>query len=104
MHSFRLFVSAGIAAMLAVAPSFGQTPARVRGAVTAIDDSNITVKEWDGTIFTLKTGPYTGLRRSLEPRFDQGQRLRRQRRQRVAAVDGRGRAGDHPRRYASRAN
>jgi hypothetical protein len=59
VHSFRLFVSAGIAAMLAFAPAFGQTPARVRGAITAIDDSNITVKEWDGTIFTLKTGPYT---------------------------------------------
>jgi hypothetical protein len=59
MHSFRLFVSAGLAAMLAIAPSFGQTPARVRGAITAIDDSNITVKEWDGSIFTLKTGPYT---------------------------------------------
>jgi hypothetical protein len=47
------------AALLAIAPAFGQAPARVRGTITAIDDGSITVEERDGSILTLKTGSYT---------------------------------------------
>jgi hypothetical protein len=59
MLSFHLFVATGTAALLAIAPAFGQAPARLRGAITAIDDGSLTVKERDGRTFTLKTGPYT---------------------------------------------
>jgi hypothetical protein len=60
MLSFRLLVTTSAAALLAMAPAFGEAaPARVRGTATAIDDGSITVKEQDGRTFTLKTGPYT---------------------------------------------
>jgi hypothetical protein len=44
MLSFHILVAAGAAALLAIAPAFGQTPARVRGTITAIDDGSFTVK------------------------------------------------------------
>jgi hypothetical protein len=59
MLPFQVLVATGAAALLVVAPAFGQVPARVRGAITAIDDGSLTVKERDGHTFTLKTGPYT---------------------------------------------
>jgi hypothetical protein len=60
MLSFRLlFITGAAAALLAIAPAFGEAPARVRGTITAISDGSITVKERDGRTFTLKTGPYT---------------------------------------------
>jgi hypothetical protein len=59
MLSFHMLVTTGAAALLVIAPAFGQAPARVRGTVTAIDDSSITVKERDGRILTLKSGSYT---------------------------------------------
>ena len=59
MLSFHLLVTSGAAALLVIAPACGQAPARVRGTITAIDDASITVKERDGRIFVLKTGPYT---------------------------------------------
>ena len=59
MLSFHLLVTTGAAALLVIAPAFGQAPARVRGTITAIDDGSLTVKERDDRTFTLKTGPYT---------------------------------------------
>jgi hypothetical protein len=59
MLSFHLLVTTGAAALLTIAPAFGEAPARVRGTVTAIDDDSITVRERDGRTFRLKTGPYT---------------------------------------------
>jgi hypothetical protein len=60
MLSFRLLVISAAAALLAIAPAFGEAaPARVRGTITAIYDGSITVKEPDGRTVTLKTGPYT---------------------------------------------
>jgi hypothetical protein len=59
MYSFHTLVTAGAAALLVMAPAFGQAPARVRGTITAIDDDSISVKQRDDRIFTLKTGPYT---------------------------------------------
>jgi hypothetical protein len=59
MFSFRFFFAAA-AALLAVAPVFGEAaPARVRGTITAINDGSITVMEKDGRTFTLETGQYT---------------------------------------------
>jgi hypothetical protein len=55
--SLRLLIST--AALLSIAPAFGEMPARVRGTITAIDEGSITVKERDGRIFALKTGGYT---------------------------------------------
>ena len=60
MVSFRLLIMTGTAALLAIAPpASGKIPSRVRGTITAVGDSRITVKERDGGIFTLKTGPDT---------------------------------------------
>jgi hypothetical protein len=59
MLSFHILVTTGAAALLVIAPAFGQAPARVRGTITAIDDGSITVKERDGHILTLKSGSYT---------------------------------------------
>jgi hypothetical protein len=62
MSSIRFFVSsaAAVALTISIAPAFGDTaPARIRGTITAIGDGSMTVKEKDGRIFTLKTGPYT---------------------------------------------
>jgi hypothetical protein len=59
MLSFRILVTTGAAALLVIAPAFGQAPARVRGTITAIDDGSITVKERDGRMLTLKSGSYT---------------------------------------------
>jgi hypothetical protein len=59
MLSFHILVTAGATALLAIAPAFGQAPARVRGTITAIDDGSITVKERGGRILTLKSGSYT---------------------------------------------
>jgi hypothetical protein len=59
MLSFHLLLTTGAAALLVIAPAFGQAPARVRGTITAIDDGSIMVKERDGRTFVLKTGPYT---------------------------------------------
>jgi hypothetical protein len=71
MLSFQLLVTTGAAALLAIAPAFGETaPARVRGTVTTIDDGSITVKERDGRIFTLKTGPYTMYANVVPSSFD----------------------------------
>jgi hypothetical protein len=47
------------AVALVIVPVLGQTPARIRGTITAIDGGRITVKEWDGGSVTLKTGGYT---------------------------------------------
>jgi hypothetical protein len=59
MHSFRSLVPAALAMVIAVAPAVGQAPARVRGAITAVDSDSTTVQERDGRTFTLKTGPHT---------------------------------------------
>jgi hypothetical protein len=59
MLTFRLLAGAAAAALVAITPAFGEAPARVRGTITAIDDGSVTVKERDGRVFTLKTGPYT---------------------------------------------
>jgi hypothetical protein len=59
MLSFHILVTTGAAALLVIAPAFGQAPARVRGTITAIDDGSITVKERDGRILRLKSGSYT---------------------------------------------
>jgi hypothetical protein len=59
MPSFHLLAATGAGVLLVIAPAFGQAPARVRGIITAISDSSLTVKERDGRAFTLKTGLYT---------------------------------------------
>jgi hypothetical protein len=59
MRSFPLRATLGAAALLVIAPAFGQAPARVRGTLTAIDHDSVTVTERDGRTLTLKTGPYT---------------------------------------------
>jgi hypothetical protein len=59
MLSFHLFVTTAAAALLVAVPALGQIPARVRGTITAIDESSLTVKERDGRSIALKTGPYT---------------------------------------------
>ena len=57
--AFRLLLLTAAVALLASTPAFGQPPARVRGAITAIVDDSVTVKQRDGRTFTLKTGPTT---------------------------------------------
>jgi hypothetical protein len=57
--AFGLWLLTAAAAPLADAPAFGETPARVRGTITAIAEGTITVQERDGRSFTLKTGPDT---------------------------------------------
>jgi hypothetical protein len=54
-----LLISTGAAALIATAPAFGETPARVRGTITEVDDGSITLKQQDGRVITLKTGAYT---------------------------------------------
>ena len=45
-----LLISAGAAALIVTAPALGETPARVRGTITEIDDGSITLKEQDGRV------------------------------------------------------
>jgi hypothetical protein len=67
MLSFRFVVTTAAvllsftcaAALFATTRVFGEAPARIRGTVTAIADTSITVKARNGRTFTLKTGPYT---------------------------------------------
>lgn len=42
-------------ALLAASPAFAETPPRIRGVVTGVDNGSITVKERDGGIVILKT-------------------------------------------------
>lgn len=46
-------------ALLAASPALAQSPPRVRGVVTGVNEGSITVKERDGGIVTLKTGADT---------------------------------------------
>ncbi|AXC13551.1 hypothetical protein ACPOL_4276 [Acidisarcina polymorpha] len=64
--SFRFLLTASTAALIVVAAALiapsaalGQTPARVRGVITAMDDHSITLKDQGGRSLTLKTGAYT---------------------------------------------
>jgi len=59
MLSLQLLATTGAAALLVIAPAFGQAPLRVRGTITAIDHDTVTVTQQDGRILTLKTGPDT---------------------------------------------
>jgi len=59
MLAFHLLATTGAAALLVIAPAFGQAPARVRGTITAINHGSVTVTERDGRTLTLKTGPDT---------------------------------------------
>lgn len=59
MHSVRSSAALSVGVMLAMSASFGQTPARVRGTVTSIDEGTLTVNERDGRVFKLKTGLHT---------------------------------------------
>jgi hypothetical protein len=70
MLSFHLLVTTGAAALLTIAPAFGEAPARVRGTITAIDDGSITVRERDSRTFRLKTGPYTTYADVVPSSFD----------------------------------
>jgi hypothetical protein len=54
-----MFIATFASTALVIAPVLGQTPARIRGTITAIDVGRITVKERDGRIVTLKSGSYT---------------------------------------------
>jgi len=54
---FRASIAA--IALLAISPAFGQSPLRVRGSITAIDDGSITVTEQVGGAVRLSTGPAT---------------------------------------------
>jgi hypothetical protein len=53
-----LLLTAAVA-LLAAAPAFAEAPSRVRGVVTGANTDSIAVKERDGRIVTLKTGPNT---------------------------------------------
>jgi hypothetical protein len=46
-------------ALLAASPAIAESPPRVRGVVTEINDGSITVKQRDGGIVTLNTGADT---------------------------------------------
>jgi hypothetical protein len=70
MFPSHLLAITTVAALLVVAPAFGQAPARVRGAITAIDDSHITVKQEDGRSFTLNTGQDTAYAYVVPSRLD----------------------------------
>jgi hypothetical protein len=61
MFSFRLLAATtSVAALLATAPAFADSlPARLRGTITAIDESGITLGERDGRTFRLATGAGT---------------------------------------------
>jgi hypothetical protein len=59
MLPFHLLATTGAAALLVIAPAFGQAPARVRGTITGIDHGSVTVTQRDGQTLTLKTGPDT---------------------------------------------
>jgi len=65
MLSFRLLITTGVTALLAVVPAFGASPTagdappRVRGTIMAFDSGSITLKERDGRTITISTGPYT---------------------------------------------
>jgi hypothetical protein len=61
MFSFPLLVTAAcVVASLATAPAFGDSlPARLRGTITAMDESGITLRERDGRTFRLATGSGT---------------------------------------------
>ncbi|AXC13633.1 hypothetical protein ACPOL_4360 [Acidisarcina polymorpha] len=66
MLSFRLSLVASTVVLLVVAgamiatpAALGQTPARVRGTITAIDDRSITLKDQSGRTLTLNTGAYS---------------------------------------------
>jgi hypothetical protein len=54
-----MIIATFAAVALEIAPVPGQTPARIRGTITAIDVGRITVKERNGRTVTLKSGPYT---------------------------------------------
>ena len=103
--AFRWWLLAVAVALLAAFPAFAEAPSRVRGVVTAVDNGSITVEQRDGRTVTLKASAETAYAyRSLQPRCDPGQRLRRHRRQRAAERHGRGRARDNPRGHARRSN
>jgi hypothetical protein len=57
-HAFFHLVIAA-AALLTTTPIIGQTPLRVRGTISAINEGSLTVKERNGRTFVLKTGRYT---------------------------------------------
>jgi hypothetical protein len=68
MLSFRLLLAAstvgqlvfaGAVALIATPAALGQTSARVRGTITAMDDLSITLKDEGGRTLTLNTGAYT---------------------------------------------
>ena len=78
MLAFRLSVAAGIVGLVVVAgaliatpAAFGQTPARVRGTITAMDDRSITLKDQVGRTLTLNTGAYTTYADLLPSRLDE---------------------------------
>jgi hypothetical protein len=61
MFLFRLlFITTSVAALLATAPVFGDSlPARLRGAITGIDEGGITLNERDGRTVRLGTSSGT---------------------------------------------
>jgi hypothetical protein len=56
--AFRLLLLTTVA-LLAAAPAYAKAPPRVRGFVTGVNSDSIIVKERDGSVVTLNTGPYT---------------------------------------------
>jgi len=54
-----MIIATVAAIALVIAPVARQTPARIRGTITAINVGRITVKERDGRSVTLKSGSYT---------------------------------------------
>jgi hypothetical protein len=59
MLSFRSLVATAAASLLVASPVYAETPLRVRGVVTEVDNGTITVKQRDGDSVTLRTGIYT---------------------------------------------
>ena len=55
----RQIIATFAAIALVISPVAGQTPARIRGTITAINVGRITVKERGGRSVTLKSGSYT---------------------------------------------
>jgi len=55
---YRL-AAAGVAIVVAASPALAQAPARVRGLITAVDASSVTIQQQSGGPLTLRTGPDT---------------------------------------------
>jgi hypothetical protein len=57
--ALRLWLLTAAVALLAASPAVAEAPPRIRGVVTGVNNGDITVKQRDGGIVTLRTGADT---------------------------------------------